>query len=207
MRLLNVQRLAVGQLLANCFVAETSADSAVVIDPGDEAERICAYLDKNGLAPKKILLTHGHFDHMNAAAQLAERYNISVYIHEGDAEMLNDPEKALADFIPGFPYHGVNNFITVREGDRIEQDGYIFEVWSTPGHSRGSACFVCGDEIFAGDTIFCGSVGRTDLYSGDRTAQLASLERLAGLESDYTLYCGHGENTTLSAEKARNPYL
>lgn len=207
MRLLNVQRLAVGQLLANCFVAKTAENSAVVIDPGDEAERICAYLDKNGLTPGKILLTHGHFDHMNAAAQIAEKYGISVYIHEGDAQMLTDPEKALAYFIPDFPYHAVNDFITVKEGDKIEQDGYTFEVWSTPGHSKGSACYVCGDEIFAGDTVFCGSVGRTDLYSGDRKEQIASLERLAGLEGDYVLYCGHGENTTLSAEKARNPYL
>lgn len=207
MRLLNVQRLAVGQLLANCFVARTSETSAVVIDPGDEAERICAYLDKNGLAPKKILLTHGHFDHMNAAAELKERYNIPVYIHEGDACMLTDPEKALAYFIPDFPYHAVTDFITVREGDKIEQDGYTFEVWSTPGHSKGSVCYVCGDEIFAGDTIFCGSVGRTDLYSGDRREQTESLARLKSHEQDFVLYCGHGENTALSAEKARNPYL
>ena len=207
MRLPEVQRLAVGQLLANCFVVKTAENSAVIIDPGDEAERICAYLEKNKLTPRKIFLTHGHFDHMNAAAQLKEKYKIPVYIHEGDACMLSDPEKALAYFIPGFPYHAVTPDVLLKEGDKIEQDGFAFEVWSTPGHSKGSVCYVCGDEIFAGDTIFCGSVGRTDCYSGSPAEQAESMARLAALSGDYVLYCGHGENTTLSAEKAYNPFM
>lgn len=204
---MNIIKLTVGELAANCFIVEAPEKTAIVIDPGAEAEVIAAELESRGLTLRKILLTHGHFDHMGAAAELKEKYSAQVYISVQDEELLPDREKSVAIFLPDSPFHPVEADARVKEGDVISQGSMKISVIETPGHTAGSVCFVIEDCIFTGDTLFHGSVGRTDLYSGNAAQQAETLKRLAELDKNYRLYCGHGEDTDLDTERAVNPFL
>lgn len=136
---------------------------------------------------------------------------IAVYIHERDAVMLSDPNKSLAYFCPTMEFNAVDNPTTIKDGEKIEQGGVTFEVMHTPGHSAGSVCYIVKEEdknyMFAGDTIFRDSIGRSDGYSGDYIIQKDTLKKLRELEEDYIIYPGHGEFTTLSEEKIYNPFI
>lgn len=204
---MKVTKLVVGELEANCFIVEAPEQTAIVIDPGAEAEVIAAELESRGLTLRKILLTHGHFDHMGAAKELKDRYNAQVYISGADEELLHDREKSVAFFLPEQPFHPVEPDARVKDGDVISQGSMKIKVMATPGHTAGSVCFIAEDCIFTGDTLFHGSVGRTDLYSGNIRQQSESLQKLLALDKNYRLYCGHGEDTDLDTERKTNPFL
>lgn len=194
-------------LAVNCYIIKYSENKAAIIDPGDEGERIAKELEKQGLAPTRIILTHGHFDHIGAAAYLKEKYNIPLYICEKDNAMLSDREKSGAYIAPFVKYNTVKADGFLKEGDIVELGEASLKVMETPGHSEGSICLVGEDLIFTGDTLFQGSVGRTDLFSGNGKKLMESVKRLAALDKDYRLYCGHGEDTSLEAEKSFNPFF
>ncbi len=203
----NVFQLVLPPIGTNCFIIQTSNENCIAVDPASETERILRFLKNKQLLLKKILLTHGHFDHIGACAGLKEKTGAEIYISREDSEMLRDPEKALHWMVPNSTFAPFDADVLVKEGDVISQDGFNFTVMETPGHTRGSVCYITDGAIFAGDTIFEGSVGRTDCYSGDPAAQRRSLKRLAALSGSYTIYCGHGPVTTLADELASNPYL
>lgn len=202
-----INKLVLGKLFTNCYIIKTGNSNAVIIDPAAEADRISRFLEHNKLTPQKILLTHGHFDHIEAAPVLRERYGTPIYIGRADSEMTSDCDKASGNFLPGIAFNSFEADKFLDEGDMIEQDGLLFTVMETPGHTRGSVCYFCEKNAFVGDTLFYMSVGRTDMYSGDSRAQQKSLRRLMLLEDDYTVYCGHGDETTISHEKKHNPYI
>ena len=204
---MNIIKLTLGELAANCFIVEAPEQTAIVIDPGAEAEVIMAELESRGLALRKILLTHGHFDHTGAAAKLKERYNAQVYISAVDEELLNDKVKSVAYVLPDCPFHPVEADVRIREGDVISQGSLKISVMETPGHTAGSVCFIIDDCIFTGDTLFHGSVGRTDLFSGNARTEMQSVKRLADLDKNYRLYCGHGSDTDLETERKINPFI
>ena len=204
---MNIIKLTLGELAANCFIVEAPEKTAIVIDPGAEAEVVMAELESRGLTLRKILLTHGHFDHTGAAAELKSRYNAQVYISAADEELLPDREKSVAFFLPDQPFRPVEPDARIKDGDVISQGSMKISVMATPGHTAGSVCFIIEDCIFTGDTLFHGSVGRTDLYSGNAKQQAESLKRLAALDKSYKLYCGHGEDTDLDTERETNPFL
>lgn len=191
----------------NCYILNVGEGKAVIIDPGSHPEIIEDALEKQGLTPEKILLTHGHFDHMSGAKQLREKYGAKVYINRNDECMLSDKSKSGALLAPFLEYTPVECDGYLKEGDVIKQGETEIKVIETPGHSKGSVCFIIGDCIFTGDTLFAGSAGRTDLYLGDYNELISSLKRLAALEGDYYLYCGHGDDTTLNKERTFNPFL
>lgn len=200
-------KLVLPPLEENCYILSDSEKNAVIIDPGSCPEIIENELTKQQLTPKIILLTHGHFDHMSAAAYLKEKYGAKVYINENDECMLSDRAKSGALIAPFFDYVSVQCDGHLKEGDIIKQGDLEIKVIETPGHSKGSVCFICEDAIFAGDTVFKGSVGRTDLYRGDYKELDRSLKKLTSLSGDYYLYCGHGEDSTLNEERLFNPYI
>ena len=209
---MDVIKLTLSPLETNCYIVKTGENSGVVIDPADDADMILAAASEKDIELKKILLTHGHFDHTGAAAALKEKLGIPLYIHKGDEGMLSDSNKALAYFCPGKPYNAVKADFLLNDGDKVEQDGVSFRVMHTPGHSAGSVCYIVDiadglNLMFAGDTIFKDSIGRSDTYSGDYSVQRQTLDKLKNLEEDYLIYPGHGPSTTLKEEKRFNPFI
>lgn len=199
--------LTLGAMETSCYIIASEMNSAAVVDPADNAKKIMAEISGNGLILKEILLTHGHFDHTGAVADLKEMTGAKVYIHEKDVCMLDNTVKNVAYLMPGFEYKPFTADVILSGGDSFEMDELIFDVMSTPGHTAGSVMYFTGNTIFSGDTIFEGSVGRTDFYSGDYMEQRKSLKRIALLREDYIIYPGHGGSTTLNQEKKFNPYL
>ncbi len=209
---MNIKTLILSPLDTNCYIVSAENGEAVVIDPADDGEKILSAAREAGLEIKKILLTHGHFDHIGAAEYIKEQTGAPIYIHRADEVLLSDPVKALAFFCPGKPFVSCKPDVLFDDGDVIEQGALRFTVMSTPGHTAGSVCFLCSDGsgkdvMFAGDTLFKDSIGRSDGYSGDQQEQFRSLDRLKALDKDYIVYPGHGDSTTLDAEKRYNPFL
>ena len=188
--------LTVGSIGTNCFILyDEKTRDAVVIDPSDEAELVEARITALGLKVRAILLTHGHFDHGGDVERIRRLSGAPVYLHPADRAL------------PSWLTHGLKADHDLAEGEVLELAGMRFTVLHTPGHTPGSVCFRCGDRLFAGDTLFAGSCGRTDLPGGSGADMLQSLRRLAGLEGDCTVFPGHGDMTTLDRERRSNPYV
>lgn len=203
----NIIKLVLPPIDENCYIVYDSGKNGIVIDPGSHPDMIEKQLQDQNIIPKIILLTHGHFDHMSGAAKLKEKYNAQVYINQNDECMLSDREKSGALIAPFLEYNAVECDGYVKEGDVLKIGEIEIRVMETPGHSKGSVCYICGDTIFTGDTIFNGSVGRTDLYQGNPRELEKSLKKLAALSGDYFLRCGHGDDSTLNEERMFNPFL
>ena len=151
-----------------------------------------------------VLLTHGHFDHVGGVETIVKATNCALWMRESDYTQFKNPQN---DFF--YPIHDCD-FTEVRfceEGEQIHAGGLTFTALETPGHTWGSVCYLCEDALFSGDTLFAGSCGRTDLPGGDWQTIMLSLERLAEIEGNYTVYPGHGESTTLAKEREQNPYM
>ena len=193
----NILTMPLGAYQTNCYILwEGDSQNCVVIDPGYTPELILRQMEKLGKKPEAILLTHGHFDHVGGVRQLAEATGCRVYLCP---EEISQPEHMTAG--PLYYTH------TYGEGDVLSLAGMQIRVMHTPGHTPGSVCLVWEDAIFSGDTLFAGSCGRTDFPGGSWETIRLSLERLATLDKDYTVYPGHGESTTLGAERKYNPYM
>ena len=191
-----ITSLAVGSIGTNCYIVyQEATKNAVVIDPSDEASLVEARIAALGLKVRAILLTHGHFDHGGDADRIRKRCGAPVYLHPADRAL------------PSWLTHGLRADEELADGQVLDFDGLRFRVLHTPGHTPGSVCFLCEGSLFAGDTLFAGSCGRTDLPGGSWPDMCASLRRLAELEGEYAVYPGHGEETLLSAERRENPYL
>ena len=191
----------------NSFVVASNAGNAVLIDAPADADYILSSIEGKGLTLKKILLTHGHFDHVGAVADLAERTGCEVLIHEDDLPKLTDLSAMLCGFfrVKGLrTYDGAKAF---ADGDIITQDELEFEVVHTPGHTSGSVCFIVEDVMFTGDTLFKRSMGRTDMPDGDEAAMMRSLRLLGSLGEDFRVLSGHTPETTLEDERKYNYYL
>ncbi len=199
--------LQLGELQTNSFIIAADDGSAAVVDPAANAAEILSVLAEEGLTLKKILLTHGHFDHTGACVQLRKETGAEIYIHKDDEELLEDGGKALAFFVPTLVYEPFRADVLLSGEETVEVGGCEFRVLHTPGHTRGSVCYIGGNRIFAGDTFFCGSVGRTDCYGGDSGAQAQSLRRVAALRGEYIVHAGHGGDTTLYDEVNFNPFF
>ncbi len=188
--------MTVGSIGTNCYIMyNEDTKAAAVIDPGDDAALVEARIAALGLQVRAILLTHGHFDHGGDTERIRRLSGAPVYLHPADRAL------------PSWLTHGLSADVDLHDGDELDFDGLRFRVLHTPGHTPGSVCFLCGTLLFAGDTLFAGSCGRTDLPGGSWQDMAASLRRLAELDGDYTVYPGHGEPTTLDEERANNPYL
>ena len=190
----------------NSYIVETDSKNAVLIDAPADAGFIISQLRESGLTLKKILLTHGHIDHTGAVYDLAEKTGCEVYIHSADITKLYDANLSLSNYL-GIPLKPYEDAKALLDGDIIIQDEIKFEVISTPGHTSGSVCYISGDVMFSGDTLFYRSVGRTDMVDGDSETLIKSLKRLKEIDYDYTVYSGHGAPTSLADEKEFNPYM
>ena len=207
---LDVRMLTVGPIAENCFLLRREGfDRALIVDPGEEAERILASVEELGVTVEAILLTHCHFDHIGAVAPVAAATGASVYCPAIEVPVLAD----IMSFVPfeGFgPYQSYVADEQVRGGETLELAGLSLDVIFTPGHSPGHVTYsVRGeDAIFSGDVLFQGSVGRVDLPGGDWETLLKSIRSLSESHAERTVvHPGHMGVTTLGAERASNPFL
>lgn len=205
-----IETFPVGPLQCNCTIlADPVTREAVVIDPGDEPERILRALEAAKLSPVALLHTHAHLDHITGSRAVKEATHAPIRLHAADRPLYDAlPEQAAffglraeAPLPPDAP---------IEDGERIRFGSYTVRAIHTPGHTPGSTCFVLeGDDpmLFAGDTLFRRSIGRTDLWGGDTEAILASIrEKLFTLDGGMPVVCGHGPGTTVGEEKRLNPF-
>ncbi|MCM1008485.1 MAG: MBL fold metallo-hydrolase [Ruminococcus flavefaciens] len=204
---MKIHTLNLGELRSNCYVVETAPGRCIIVDLGGDADYLMNFLKLNKLKLTKILLTHGHFDHIGGVEEVRRLTGAEVFIHLSDSEMLTSEKFSLAS---GMSY---NHFIPVTlwtavEEDAIIQDGDLsFKVIHTPGHSGGSVCYICEDVIFSGDTLFNRSIGRTDFLGSNPIDMKKSLKKLSLLKGDYKVLPGHNMPTTLDFERKMNPYM
>jgi hydroxyacylglutathione hydrolase len=208
--MIDVRMFTVGPVQENCFIVrEKDAPNALIIDPGDEPEKLLAALEQLNIEKvDAILLTHTHFDHIGAVAPVARATGAPVYCPQLETEVLAN----INDYLwPGFgPFESYDADHTVGGGETLELAGLTIEVVFTPGHSPGHVTYAIADEdaLFSGDVLFQGSVGRVDLPGGDWPTLLASIEKLTSTYSpETTVYPGHMGITTLGRERATNPFL
>jgi hydroxyacylglutathione hydrolase len=207
---MDVRMFTVGPVQENCYLfRRDGSDRALIVDPGDEADRLLAAIDELGVTLEGILLTHTHFDHVGAVAPVAEATGAEVWVPEMEKPVLAD----IMSFVPwpGFgPYESYDAEHTLKGGEKLELADFEIDVIFTPGHSPGHVTFSVPDEeaVFSGDVLFQGSVGRTDLPGGDWPTLLESIRSLVDtLPEDTTVHPGHMGLTTLGAERASNPFL
>jgi len=202
-----VDQLSLGPIGTNCYIVRAAANAreAVVVDPsGDvgDLEAVLAELEARCVA---ILLTHGHWDHLVGAAELAHASGAPVYMAEGERALLEDPNRFTPSGMTLRPY---TPDVLLRGGETIETAGISFDVLSVPGHSPAHIAYYADGSLFSGDVLFAGSVGRTDLPGGDWGVLVTSIGLLLDtLPADAVVYPGHGPATTLGDELARNPFL
>ena len=191
---MKIHSITVGPVQTNVYlVGDEKTKEAVIIDPADSPEDIMKMIAESGFTVTKILLTHGHFDHIAALGEVAEKTGAEIYISEKDVELLRDENKNASMLFFGIDIHFDMPVKTVKNGDTITVGKLEFTVQETPGHTKGSVCYFAEKAIFTGDTIFAAGYGRTDLYGGEYAALRVSLMELAPKLKGKRIYPGHGD--------------
>lgn len=212
--MLQIKIFPVNPLSANCIVFwEDAGKVCAVADPGfyrkEEEEAVLSFLRENSLTPDSILLTHGHFDHTWGAASLAKRFGCPVYMNPADDSVLHFGS-SLLDRLQLRNSVELFDYLPVADGDTLSSGGCSWQVITTPGHTPGCVCYYCPEAgvLLSGDTLFAGSIGRTDLDGGDYDALIHSImDKLMGLPGDTDIVPGHGHPTSVAREAATNPFL
>jgi hydroxyacylglutathione hydrolase len=202
-----IKKLVVGPLQENCYiVGDKKTKKAIVIDPGDEPDRVIDEIKDSGLEVSAVILTHGHFDHIGAAGDIRKETGAKILMHKEDMESYTLAREQAAFW--GFDMDDLplpDGF--VEEGQEIKAGGLGFKVMHTPGHTKGGICLYGEGVIFTGDTIFQGSVGRTDFPGGSMEELRKSFRRLLDLPDDTKVFSGHGPETTIGIEKKENFFV
>lgn len=181
------------------FIDEKSREAAIV-DPGGQGARLIDEIEGLNCKVKYILLTHGHFDHVSALKEVKNKYDVPVYMHKAEAELMVKDNTVFGD-IP-------DEYESIEDGDVLPFGSTEIKCIHTPGHTKGGICFLIEDSIFTGDTLFQGSIGRSDFIGGDFNQLVSGIkEKLMVLDGNIKVYPGHGPSSTIAYEKMRNPFL
>ena len=207
---MQIQCYTLGSVGTHCYLLiQEETGEALLVDPADRGEFLEEKLTQQNLTLKGILLTHGHGDHIMAVSRLRETYQVPVLAHQGEQELLADPEQNLSQALFGCPVPlAADRWL--GDGELVELAGLCLRVLHTPGHTPGSCCYYMEKEgvLFSGDTLFCASVGRTDFPGGSMSTLLHSIrEKLLPLPDETKVYPGHAELTAIGEERRYNPYF
>lgn len=199
--MLNIKTVPAGIYEANCYIlVDEDTKDCVIIDAGGDADKIETAVESMIGKPKYVILTHGHFDHVGGVEEICSKYNIPFYISRADEEYMEKDSSVFGTLPKASVY--------IKEGDTIKLGSYEIKVIETPGHTKGGLCFFVDNKVFTGDTLFQGSVGRTDFPGGDMNEIISSIKnKLLPLGDDVEVYPGHGPSSSIRFEKMRNPYL
>ena len=199
--MLNIKVVPAGIYDANCYIlVDEETKDCAIIDIGGDSQKIESAIESMHGNPKYILLTHGHFDHVGGVEEISSKYNIPFYISKTDEEYMEKDNSVFGTLPKASGY--------LKEGDIIKLGDNKIKVIETPGHTKGGLCFLTGKKLFTGDTLFQGSIGRTDFIGGDMTEIISSIKnKLLPLGDDIEVYPGHGPSSSIGFEKMRNPYL
>ncbi len=209
--MLKIERLELGPVQTNCYIVSNQAQQCLIFDPGEEAQKIEALLKRKQLQPLAILLTHAHFDHIGAVEELRAAHSIPVYLHQKERDFLASPKlngSAKYAAVPDYRVSPADHWIA--DESELAVGPFQLTLFHTPGHSPGSVSFYFAEDRFAivGDTLFAGSIGRTDLAEGSEPLLLQSIRQsLLTLPEETFLFPGHGPETTPKQEKAHNTFL
>ena len=206
---LELQQCVLGPVYTNCYIAKNKeTGEALIIDPADSPSKIELKVNAMGARPVAVLLTHGHFDHIMGVEAVREKYQIPVYACRQEEEMLREPSVNMTDQMG--KSCSIRPDVFLDDLQVFEAAGFFIQMIHTPGHNKGSCCYYLKEEgvLFSGDTLFCGSVGRTDFPGGSASQIRNSLHRLlAALPDDTSVYPGHDTSTTIGYEKRYNPFV
>lgn len=208
----NIFSFVVNEFATNCYIyADVSSRKVLIVDPGGETKQIVNFLQKNNFVPQFIVLTHGHYDHIKSLEEILEYYPIEVVIHEQELEVVLDGSKNLSLLlgVPVLREPKKINWFKVKDADTILCGEKEIKIIHTPGHTKGSMCLYIQQDkcLFTGDTLFCGSVGRTDFPTGDIEQLDESLQKIFSLPEDTIFYPGHQQPCVLAEEKLHNPFV
>jgi len=203
-----LETVCVGEMQVNCYILAAKIGSpCIIIDPGDEENKIRRILQKHKLKPYLIINTHAHIDHIGCD----DKFDVPIYIHQDDSVLLEDPQLNLSNFL-NLSYTIKSNIKTLKDKEIIELAGMQLEVIHTPGHTPGGICLLMKKPdnkiLFTGDSLFCQGIGRTDFPGADSELLIKSIkDKLFNLPDDTVIYPGHGPSSTIGQEKRDNPYL
>ena len=189
------------------YIIEGNSGECVIIDPGDEREKIENVLDENSLTPKAVFLTHGHFDHIGEVDYFRKKYSCPLFVHKNEVKMIADPALNMSNRFSQEPISILFPENLLDDGDIIHSAGMEFSVIHTPGHSPGCVVYRCGDSLFTGDTLFDGCSGRWDFVGGDREVLKKSLDKIFEIKEDLKVYPGHNNSTTLNKQRSIYKYF
>ena len=204
---MKIHPIIVSPFLTNCYVLGCEdTQEAIIIDAGFNAEKILHIIEKEGYTLKYLINTHAHLDHISAVAEIKEKYNVPLFMHKGDQPVLDSLVPMQMQF--GFGNHKIPTVDIYLEEKKYSFGNIEFQVIHTPGHSPGGCCFLFNDVLFSGDTLFGGSIGRTDLPGGSMEEIINSIKtKLLKLDDGVAVYPGHGPSTTIEKEKQFNSFL
>lgn len=197
-----VKTYPLGSLQTNCYLAiDEQSNKAAIIDPGAQANYLIKEIEALGIEIDVILLTHCHFDHNGAVIELKDKYKVDVYLNKAEEEYMNIDTTGVFGKLPKF-------YKYLNEGQEIKVGNLTFKAIFTPGHTKGGTCFLVEDNVFTGDTLFNGSIGRTDFLGGSYNELINSIEtKLMPLDNNVNVYPGHGPKSTIIYERMKNPFL
>ena len=205
--MVKVKKIITGQIEANCYIVyDCDSLKAVIVDPGEDGEKIIKETESGGFIPEMVINTHGHYDHVLSDELIRRHFNIPLAAHKDEVAMLADPNRN-ASAMFGEPESISTPEIQLNDGQKVKLSFAEFSVIHTPGHTKGGVCLDFGGFLITGDTLFAGTIGRTDFPGGSYEEIMASLEKIKKLKPDIVIYPGHGSSTTLANELRHNPFL
>jgi glyoxylase-like metal-dependent hydrolase (beta-lactamase superfamily II) len=200
--MLKIKQIPVGTMNVNCYVLYNEHNNAIIVDPSTNTEALFKYISSKNLRIQAMILTHGHFDHIEVTDQIIDEYGCGLIIHIEDADMLTDSDKNVSSMVGRFVT--VNTVPTrfLHDNDDVMLDSDCIHIIHTPGHTPGGICLLCDNFILVGDTLFKGAYGRTDFPRGNQTRLFHSIRtKLLTLNEDLIVYPGHGDSTSIKEEK------